>query len=99
MKVFPTYNSQSAIFAEVEIDVGTTPVIEASVSVTNALVTTETRMLGGVAYKKPTGKDLDEISMDSFDLKFEPLLGSFNVLIKGLEGYISDKFIIWYTYN
>jgi hypothetical protein len=85
--------------SEVEIDVGSTPVLQASVSVTNAAVTTSSKMTGGVAYKKPTGKDLDELEMDSFDLKFEPLAGAFNVHIKGLEGTIADSFIIWYTNN
>jgi hypothetical protein len=84
---------------EVEIDVGATPVSQASISVIDAGITTSTRILGGVAYKKPTGKDLDELDMDSFDVKFESLTGTFNVKIKGLEGSISDKFIIWYTNN
>tara|TARA_R110000803_G_scaffold33627_5_gene73534 strand:- start:3452 stop:3826 length:375 start_codon:yes stop_codon:yes gene_type:complete len=84
---------------ETEIDVGATPVSEASIAVTDADVTAASRMIGGVAYKKPTGKDLDELGMDSFDLKFEPGAGTFNVRIKGLEGSISDKFIIWYSNN
>jgi len=82
---------------EVEIDVGATPVSEASISVTDASITTSSKILGSVAYLAPTGKDLDEIEMDTFDLKFEPLVGSFNLKIKGLEGYIADKFKINYS--
>lgn len=86
----------AASITETEIDVGTTPVAEASISVTDAAVTASSKIIGGIAYKAPTGKDMDELEMDDLELKFEPGTGTFNVKIKGREGYISDKFIIWY---
>jgi hypothetical protein len=89
--------SGTFVATEVEIDVGATPVSSAVVSVVDAAITTDSTIIGGVAYKQPTGKDLDELSMDSFDLKFEPLNGTINVHIKGLEGSIHDRFIIWYA--
>lgn len=84
--------------SETEIDVGTTPVEDASVNVVNTEVSVSSKMVGGVAYKAPTGKDLDELD-EAFEVKFEPKAGSFNVLIKGLEGSIADKFIIWYSFS
>ena len=83
---------------EAEIDVGATPVLEASIAVTDAGVSATSKIIGGVAYSAPTGKDLDELEMDALELKFEPAAGSLNVHIKGLEGYIADKFKIWYTF-
>lgn len=92
------YNSALSM-SEAEIDVGATPVADASINVTNTEVTATSRIIGGIAYSAPTDKDLDELDMDSFDIKFEALAGSFNVKIKGLEGYIADKFKIWYIYK
>lgn len=88
----------SVAITETEIDVGTTPVAEASIAVTDAGISTSSKIIGGVAYKAPTNKDLDELEMDALEIKFEPATGSVNVHIKGLEGYIADKFIVWYTF-
>jgi hypothetical protein len=88
----------SVAITEVEIDCGTTPLLETIINVVNTGITAASKIIGGIAYKAPTGKDLDELEMDALDLKFEPVSGSFNVHIKGLEGYISDKFIIWYLF-
>lgn len=68
-----------------EIDVGSLPVLQSSIAVVDAGVTTSSHIVGGVAYKQPTGKDLDELDMDSFDLKFEATAGGFNIHIKGLD--------------
>ncbi len=88
----------SVSITEAEIDVGTTPVAEASIAVTDAGVTATSKIIGGVAYVAPTGKDLDELEMDALEIKFQPASGSLNVKIKGLEGYIADKFKIWYLF-
>ena len=88
----------SVSITEAEIDLGTTPVAEASVAVVDLGVTTSSKIIGGVAYKAPTDKDLDELEMDAIEVKFEPGTASLNVHIKGLEGYLSDKFKVWYTF-
>lgn len=88
----------SVSITETEIDVGATPVAEASISVADTGITTSSKIIGGLAYVAPTDKDLDELEMDAIELKFEPLAGSLNVHIKGLEGYLADKFKIWYTF-
>lgn len=87
----------SVAITEAEIDVGATPVAEASISVTDAGVSTSSKIIGGIAYKAPTGKELDELE-EPLEVKFEPLTGTFNVHIKGLEGYISDTFVVWYLF-
>jgi hypothetical protein len=93
--------ASAANVMEVEIDVGSTPVSEARIAaaVTGALSTS--KFIGGVAYKAPTGKDLDELEMDALEVKFEPSLFISNqvfIHIKGLEGYIADTFIIWLAF-
>src|SRR5687768_11896711 len=91
---YPTGGSAS--ITEAEIDVGAMPVAEASVAVVDAAISPTTKIIGGLAYVAPTGKDLDELECDALDIKFEPATGSMNVIIKGLEGYIEGKFKIWY---
>lgn len=88
----------SVAITETEIDLGTTPVAEAEVIVADGSILTTSKIIGGLAYKAPTGKDLDEIEMDAIEIKFEPNFEYLTVHIKGLEGYLSDKFIIWYTF-
>lgn len=87
----------SVSITETEIDVGTTPVAEAAIFVSDVLLDANSKIIGGVAYKAPTGKELDELEMDALEIKFEPWEAGLYVHIKGLEGYIADKFIIWYT--
>ena len=87
------------IIQEVEIDVGSLPVLQSIIPINDSGVTTNSHIVWGVAYKKPTGKDLDELDMDSISLKFEAKAGEINIHIKGLEGTIADKFIIWYSYT
>lgn len=85
-----------ASISTTEIDFGTTPVAEASFLITDATVTALSRIIGGVAYVAPTGKDLDELEMDGLDLKFAPGVGQFTVYARGLDGYLADKFVLYY---
>lgn len=87
----------SASITEVEIDLGTTPVYEGDINIVDAGVSTTSQILAQVLYKAPTGKDLDEIEMDNFNLKCEPLAGSFNLKIRSEDGsYLADRFLIGY---
>jgi len=81
---------------QTEIDFGTAPVAEKEFTVTDADVTATSRIVGCVAYVAPTGKELDELECDAIDLKFSPAAGSFKIYAKGLEGYVSDKFKVYY---
>lgn len=88
--------SGSANIKQTEIDFGTTPVSEASFLITDADVSAGSQLIGSVAYEAPTGKDLDEMEMDTLDLKFAPGSGAFTLYARGLDGYIADKFRINY---
>ncbi len=81
---------------QTEIDFGATPVSEASFIITDASVLVTSQLIGNVAYEAPTGKELDELEMDSLDLKFAPGAGQFTLYVRGLDGYIADKFKINY---
>jgi hypothetical protein len=81
---------------QTEIDFGTTPVSEASFVIADVDVTAGSQLIGSVAYEAPTGKDLDELEMDGLDLKFAPGSGSFTLYVRGMDGYVADKFKINY---
>src|ERR1700741_1143891 len=81
---------------QTEIDFGALPVSEASFTITDADVTATSKITGNIAYEAPTGKDLDEVEMDALDLKFAPGNGQFTLYVKGLEGYVADKFKVNY---
>lgn len=92
-----TTPSSGATFKQTEVDFGTTPVSEASFAVTDASVGTASKILAQVAYEAPTGKDLDELEMDTLDIKCAPGAGTLTMYIKSLEGYVADKFKINYV--
>lgn len=83
---------------EAEIDVGATPVEQATGTIGVIGLLNTSKIIGGVAYVAPTGKDADELEMDALEIKFEPRPDNLIVHIKGLEGYIADRFKIWYSY-
>ncbi len=79
---------------QTEIDFGATPISEKSFTITDADVVVTSQLIGNVAYEAPTGKELDELEMDSLDLKFAPGAGQFMLYAKGLDGYVADCFKI-----
>jgi hypothetical protein len=79
-----------------EIDFGSTPIAEKEFTVTDADVTATSKIVGCIAYVAPTGKDLDELEFDAIDLKFAPGAGQLKIYAKGLEGYVADKFKVYY---
>lgn len=81
---------------QTEIDFGSTPVSEASFTITDADVVSTHQILASVAYEAPTSKDLDELDMDGLDLKCGAGSGQFTLYARGLDGYIADKFKINY---
>lgn len=86
----------AANIKQTEIDFGAVPVAEKSFTITDVSVLITSQLIGNVAYEAPTGKDLDELEMDSLDLKFAPGAGQFTLYARGLDGYIADKFKINY---
>src|SRR5258705_13081991 len=81
---------------QTEIDFGTTPIAEASFTIIDTDVLTNSMIIGTVAYEEPTGKDLDELEMDGLDLKFIPGSGQFLLYAIGQDVYIADIFKINY---
>lgn len=82
---------------QVEIDFGSLPVSEGLFTITDADVSPTSQITGNIAYEAPTGKDLDEITMDVIDLKFGPGNGQFTIYAVGRDGYLHDKFKVNYT--
>ncbi len=81
---------------QTEIDFGATPISEKSFTITDTSVLVTSQLIGNVTYEAPTDKELDELEMDSLDLKFAPGDGQFILYARGLDGYIADKFKINY---
>lgn len=86
-------------YKQTEIDFSTTPIDASGFVIVDAEVTPASIIVGSVAYDAPTGKDLDEMEFDNFDLRFSAGSGQFTLYAKSLEGYVADKFKINYAYN
>ena len=86
-------------FRQTEIDFGATPVEVADIIITDAGINTGSRITGQIAYVAPTGKEIDELEFDAFDLRFAPGAGQCTLHITSLEGLVADKFVIYYSYN
>ena len=82
---------------ETEIDFGSLPVAEGTFIVADSDVTVSSQILAQVAYKAPTGKDLDEIEMDDLEIRCAAASGTFSMFIRAADGsYLADTFIINY---
>lgn len=93
---FASPGASSTNIKQTEIDFGATPVSEMLFTITDADVSATSQLLGWIAYEAPTGKDLDEMEMDVIDVKLGPGTGEFTAYVKGLEGYLADKFKLNY---
>lgn len=89
----------SSSITQVEVDFGTTPVDSKVFTITDAAVTTASKIIAEVAYDAPTGKDLDEIEMDTILVSpGQAAAGSFQVFVRTTDGsYLADKFKINYV--
>lgn len=79
-----------------EVDFGSTPIEEKSFTITDTNATTSHKVIAQIAYLAPTGKDLDEVEMDSFTLRGVSNAGSVTIFITCLTGLVIDKFKITY---
>lgn len=90
--------SGSTVVKHTIVDFGSLPQSEMLFTITDASVSPTSHIIGEVAYDATgTGKDLDEFDMDAVDLKFGPGSGQFELYMKGLEGYLADKFVVNYV--
>jgi len=81
---------------QVEVDFGATPVHEKEFTITDAGVSAGSQITGQVAYTAPTGRDLDEVEMESFDVRCGSGSGSFPMHIRSLEGRVTGLYKINY---
>lgn len=70
------------------------PVAQADFVVADNAVSSDSIVLGSVAYEAPTGKDLDELEMDDLILRFGAGSGQFTINACGNSGYVEGKFKI-----
>lgn len=95
----PRYKSTSGggiVSKQAEIDCGPIPVSTVTVTVNDPAIKTSSKLIARVSTDTPTGKDDDELEMDTFDVQAKAQNGSVKLTLKGLEGYIADKFKIDY---
>lgn len=88
--------ASSTNIKQTEVDFGATPVSASEFTIVDADVSATSQLIGSVAYEAPTGKDLDEVTMDRLDLKFGPGVGQFLLYISGLDGDLEGTFKINY---
>ena len=87
----------SAVTKQIEVDCGSVPVAEMTALFSDIAVTPSSRIMYALSGQTPTGKDADELLMDQLMLVVQPLSGQLQVYLRGLEGYIHDKFKVVYT--
>lgn len=80
----------------VTVDFGPLPKAEASFSATDPSATAAKCVSASVAGAAPS-KDADDVGMDSFQVTGVASAGTINFYVRGLEGYLADKFNIVYT--
>lgn len=96
--ILPASNSAIATVKQTEIDFGSTGLDEETFIIADASVTANSIISGTIAYVAPTSKSLDEMEMDSFELKFAPGAGQFTLYITTTDGsLVADKFKVNYT--
>ena len=81
----------------VEIDFGALGVSTATFTIADTDVTANSKMTGAIAYIAPTGKELDELEFDNFDIMFAPGTGTFDMTVRALDGLVAGTFKIYYT--
>lgn len=86
----------SASLSVTEVDFGSTPLSEQTFTITDASVSGTSKIIAWMSGLTPTGKDQDELEMDSFWVEANPGTGNFTLYIRGLEGYLADKFKVLY---
>lgn len=88
--------SSSVAVSTTEVDFGSTPLYSKTFTITDASCTSTSNILTSLG-GTPTGKDADELEMDSLEIVCYPSTGSFDMFITSQDGsYLHDKFKINY---
>lgn len=90
--------ASSTNITQVEIDFGSTGVADNIFTIADAGVTASSQIIASVAYDAPTGKDLDEITMDTLYIACGNCgSGQFDMYISTIDGsYVAGTFKINY---
>jgi len=83
----------------VEVDFGPLPIAIETFTVYDDRVRANTRIIADVLYEAPTGKDLDEVTMDDFEcMAGNARTGSFEIVVNATDfSYLEGTFRIGYT--
>ena len=85
------------LWKQTEIDLGPLPVYDSNVTIYDNDVKSSSIVSAYMSGAQPTGKDADEVQMDFYKMIAYPEHGRFVLYIRGLEGYLHDKFKIIYS--
>lgn len=89
-------NGANAVLKSTILDIGALPKPATMFTVTDASVTTSSKIVGTIV-ADPATRDVDENEMDNIDCCVWPLNGSFGIMLTGRDGYIHDKYSYTYT--
>ena len=95
-----TYIEGSSVsMTQVEVDFGDLPVSSQEFTISDATAVSTSNISAAVAYEAPTGKQLDEVTMDNLQIRCgQPSAGSFKMFIDTADGsYLAGYFKINYT--
>lgn len=93
----PQSSAYTDVPGRVEVDFGTTPVANATFTVTDGMVNAGSHIVAQVAWEAPNNKDIDEIEMDDVQLRCQPGAGTFTIFAQAADGsYLADRFKINY---
>ena len=85
-------------FKETEIDF-TTALVESTFTITDAGVVAGSKIVISISGNTPTGRNADEIQMESFYYYAVPAAGTFSLFIRSLQGPVYGKYKVFYTYG
>ena len=82
---------------EVEVDFGYPPIRTKTFTVTDAAVSTNSRIIATQSGNIPTGKGSNESEMDPLVCSAIPGTGQFTLILSGIEGSVAGPFKVLYT--
>lgn len=101
----PSFNGQPVVLdndprlvrvREVEIDVGDIPVDEYEAQVLDDTVTLTSKIFAVMSWDTPTGKDADDVPMDTYVINCGGGVGQLSVRITSIDGRLHDSYRINY---
>lgn len=94
----PTYNGRAVVLIakQAEIDAGATPLDEVEVVVSDTDITAASHVFASVSFDTPTGKDADDVPMDTYVVLAYEAAGQVTMRLRSLDGPVHDKYLINY---